>query len=163
MVIPGGGSGGGWEAEIKTGVGLATVSNRVAVFRDELFIQLDLYRAPSSSRVQTVDFVIFDNDTGETVHVQSEESAGYCSFGGGDPCNALRLDHSARWPSTGLPVRNHNYTVEITALLADGNANTWSAQFGIASPALADATIRQALVASITETGPGNNLSLIHI
>ena len=114
VVIPGGGpTGDGWNVQITTGAGLATSEDGVAVFRRGMYVRLDIYSTPDNRRVEQVRFSIFDNDTSEDVHSQTEASAGYCSFGGGEPCNTLRLDRDARWPSTGIPVRNHSYSVDM--------------------------------------------------
>jgi hypothetical protein len=112
--------------------------------------------------VEQVRFSIFDNDTSEDVHSQIEGSAGYCSFGGGEPCNTLRLDRDARWPSTGIPVRNHSYSVDMEVTLDDGTTNYWNAQIRVDSPDLVESGGgQQPLYAAITETGPGSNSDFV--
>ena len=159
VVIPGGGpTGDGWNVQITTGAGLATSEDGVAVFRRGMYVRLDIYSTTDNRRVEQVRFSIFDNDTSEDVHGQTEASAGYCSFGGGEPCNTLRLDRDARWPSTGIPVRNHSYSVDMEVTLDDGTTNYWNAQIRVDSPDLVETGGgQQQLYAAITETGPGSN------
>ena len=163
VVIPGGGpSGDGWNAQITTGAGLASTVDGVAVFRRGMYIRLDIYSTPGNRRVQQVRFFISDDNTGEVdVHTQTEAVAAYCSFGGNEVCEVLRLDGSARWPSTGIPIRNHSYSVNMEVTLADGSVNNWFAQIRVDSPDLVESGGQQPIYAEITETGPGSNSDFV--
>jgi hypothetical protein len=165
VVIPGGGpSGDGWNAQITTGAGLAATVDGVAVFRRGMFIRLDIYSTPGNRRVQQVRFFFSDDDTGEVdVHTQTEAVPAYCSFGGNEVCEVLRLDGDARWPSTGIPIRNHSYSVNMEVTLDDGTANNWFAQIRVDSPDLDESAnvSEQPLYAEITETGPGSNSDFV--
>ncbi len=165
VVIPGGGpSGDGWNAQITTGAGLASTVDGAAVFRRGLYIRLDIYSTPGNRRVQQVRFSFSDDDTGEfDVHTLTEAVAAYCSFGGNEVCEVLRLDGNARWPSTGIPIRNHSYSVNMEVTLDDCTVNNWFAQIRVDSPDLAESAnvSEQPLYAEITETGPGSNSDFV--
>ncbi len=108
VLLPGGGpSGDGWNTEIVSGRGMVTAVDGVAIFRDRMYVRLEIYSTPNNRDVRSVRFTVVPDGDFDPVNEQTESNAGYCSFGGGEPeCNVLRLDSGARWPSSGLSIDN---------------------------------------------------------
>ena len=77
--------------------------------------------------ITAVEFSVLD-ENGEEVQFNSEETAGFCIFGGGEPdCNPWELDNGVYvWPSTGEPVHNETYTLNVRVILDDGNEGNWN-------------------------------------
>jgi hypothetical protein len=109
------------------------------VVRDFMAIRVDA-RIPGTAAtngdgIQNVQIVVFDNQSGETVIDQTEGTAGYCSFGGGEPdCTIWRFaEHGNRWPK-GQQVVNGTYSVNVTINPKDGAYPTvqWNFQFEVA-------------------------------
>lgn len=109
------------------------------VVRDFLAIRVDARipggAAKNGDGIQNVQIVVFDNQSGDTVIDQTESTAGYCSFGGGEPdCVIWRFaEHDNRWPK-GQPVVNGSYSVNVTINPKDGAYPTvqWNFQFEVA-------------------------------
>ena len=79
--------------------------------------------------IASIEFTIRDAD-GNVVHENSEETPGFCVFGGGEPaCNTWLLeDYVYKWPSTGIPVEDGVYELRVRVILDDdsqGDGN-WS-------------------------------------
>ena len=79
--------------------------------------------------ITAVEFTIEDANE-NVVHSNSEETPGFCIFGGGEPaCNTwLFEDDVYKWPSTGEPVKDGVYKLSVHVILDDdsqGDGN-WS-------------------------------------
>ena len=79
--------------------------------------------------ITAVEFTIQDANK-HVVHSNSEETPGFCIFGGGEPaCNTWLLeDYIYKWPSTGEPVKDGVYELRVHVILDDdsnGDGN-WS-------------------------------------
>jgi len=79
--------------------------------------------------IASIEFTIRDAD-GNEVHSNSEETPGFCVFGGGEPnCNTWVFeDYVYKWPSTGIPVEDGVYELRVRVILDDdsqGDGN-WS-------------------------------------
>jgi hypothetical protein len=70
--------------------------------------------------IVSVEFTIKDANN-NVVHSNSEETAGFCIFGGGEPnCNTwLVEDYVYKWPSTGIPVEDGEYDIQIRVIMDD--------------------------------------------
>lgn len=69
--------------------------------------------------VSNVEFIIFDQN-GQEVHRRTENLAGYCAFGGGEPdCNVWRFaERDFKWPS-GLDIQSGIHTLVATINMQD--------------------------------------------
>jgi hypothetical protein len=79
--------------------------------------------------IAAIEFTIRDAE-GNLVHSNSEETPGFCVFGGGEPaCNTWLLDEYVyKWASTGIPVEDGVYELRVRVILDDdsqGDGN-WS-------------------------------------
>jgi len=84
--------------------------------------------------ITAVEFTVTD-ENGDVVQSNSEETAGFCIFGGGEPdCNTWLLEDSVyKWPSTGEPVKDGVYELQVHVILDDdsnGDGN-WTYQLTI--------------------------------
>lgn len=162
----GGGGGGGLAGEIRADTALVRDPNGQPTFRDAMYLRMLVWNPDRGNDdgdgIDYVEFFIEENfgDFRE-VHYRRENTAGYCSFGGGEPlCNELRLRSGARWPETDIPIFNGDYTATIVAHPRDSSDTpSWSVGFTIASPNLESDDGNgygqpEALVASIAQTGP---------
>ena len=107
------------------------------IFRDD-FDREYLYRLSAhdinvgeddGDGIASIEFTIRDSD-GNVVHSNSEETPGFCVFGGGEPdCNTWLLeDYVYKWPSSGIPVEEGVYELRVRVILDDdsqGDGN-WS-------------------------------------
>ena len=75
------------------------------------------FKAKKDGRgIAKVDFKVASADGGKTYFKNTEQNAGYCIFGGGEPdCNPWTFeDGQYKWKSGGLPVKSGNYALTIT-------------------------------------------------
>ncbi len=79
---------------------------------------------PNARNGQGVAKVVFEirNQAGQRVHTQTETNPRFCAFGGDDNCFWPIPATNARWPSTGLPIQNGEYTVKATVFDAANNS-----------------------------------------
>ena len=85
--------------------------------------------SPDGKGISHVDFAVFDG--GNQVHKRTEQNAGYCIFGGGEPhCNLWPVEGDAyKWPDGARVEAGREYSVLITAIADDGQtAAYWSFQ-----------------------------------
>jgi hypothetical protein len=72
---------------------------------------------------------------GNIVQSNSEETPGFCIFGGGEPdCNPWKLDNGVYvWSSTGEPVHDETYTLNVRVILDDSSQGegNWTYQLTI--------------------------------
>jgi hypothetical protein len=108
------------------------------VFRDKMVFQVEVFDPNVGSQdgdgIQDVKITIRDGD--KVVHEITEEQAGYCAFGGGEPdCNVWVLaDHDYKW-SGGDPIINYRtYNVDIVITPEEGEAETWRWSFIVELP-----------------------------
>ena len=114
MLLPGGGPNGDLAGDLVSDPAIVRNDGNVAIFRDSMFLRLEIYNTPDNRNVNRVVFSFFDpnSDSGDPVYVNEEGTRGYCSFGGGEPiCNYLRLRSGSTWPDTGIPIHQCNYNV----------------------------------------------------
>jgi hypothetical protein len=100
-----------------------------------VFARFPASAAHDGEGVDNVQIRIESDETGETVQDQTEHTAGYCSFGGGEPDCVVWVfaEHGNKWPK-GQPITNGTYTVNVTITPVDQNNPTvnWNFQFEVA-------------------------------
>ncbi len=110
------------------------VANPV-VFHDRIVFQVEVFdRAVGhydGAGIQSVRFNVTDG-TGKTVLDQTENTAGYCAFGGGEPmCTVWYFsEHNNHWPN-GAVLHPGLHNVQITITPKSGNDVTWVWKFRI--------------------------------
>ena len=81
------------------------------------------------------NIAINDDQSGELVQERTERTAGYCSFGGGEPdCDIwVFAEHDNQWPN-GQAVADGTYTVNISITQAGSSEPSvfWNFQFEVA-------------------------------
>jgi hypothetical protein len=117
------------------------VSNPL-ILRDRIALRVEVFD-PAQGRsdgdgIESVTFNIND-ENGNPVHTNREESAPYCLFGGSDPlCTSYFFaDHGYRWPN-GAPITNGLHETAIIIQPVRGDSAIWVFRFrieGINSPA----------------------------
>lgn len=168
--MPGGGGGGGFDGEVRTERGIVADRNN-PVFRDRLFLRMEVYQTPNNRSVDHVEFVVQQqtHDGDREVYRHSEGTDGYCLFGGGEPnCNVLSLQPGVTWPDTNTPITDGFYNVDITVFVEGRNdTGNWNTFFEIDIPGQ-DAGDNQNgggqsggesqsdLVVNLVQIGPGN-------
>jgi hypothetical protein len=105
------------------------------VFRVEVFdTRVGMY---DGAGIDHVDFHIEPDDgSGQIVYERTEQNAGYCVFGGGEPdCNVLTLESGSRWPDPfGGEILNGRYLARIDIVPENGEPTQWRWRFEIAIP-----------------------------
>lgn len=157
--LPGGRAGGGFDGLLRTEQGMATTREddtygTVSVFQNNFYVRMEVYQTPDNRKVDRVEFSIED-EFNNIVHTQTERTAGYCLFGGGEPnCTALTLRRGAKWPSTNLPILNGYYTVYAKVYVQGQNSpGSYNTQIQIDIPG--NASNNDDLVVDVVQTGPG--------
>ena len=108
-------------------------NNRQVIFHNEVYFQLKV-RDPhkgsfDGAGVKTVEFDVRD-DKG-SVYQRTEQHAGYCVFGGGEPdCNIRQFDDG--WGNGHQMIENTQYTAEMRILLESGDELNWRWRFFVA-------------------------------
>jgi hypothetical protein len=122
------------------------------VFRDKLVFQVEVFDASVGSRdgdgIKDVKITIRDGD--KVVHERTEEQAGYCVFGGGEPdCNVwVFADYDYKWPG-GDPIINYRtYNVDMVITPQQGEVANWRWSFMVELPG--QASPPQARINNIT-------------
>ena len=116
-VVPGVGDPRGLEGQIILPGYPGPVSD-VPVFRGRIVFRLNVYDpavgAIDGSGIRSVDFTITDPE-GEVVHTQTENQAGFCAFGGGEPTCTVWVfaEHGNTW-SKGKGVLLGTYSANMT-------------------------------------------------
>jgi hypothetical protein len=108
------------------------------VFRDRIVFQVEVFDASVGSKdgdgIKDVKITIRDGD--KVVHERTEEQAGYCVFGGGEPdCNVwVFADYDYKWPG-GDPIINYRtYNVDMVITPQQGEVANWRWSFMIELP-----------------------------
>src|SRR6266508_3671926 len=100
-----------------------------------VFARFPASAAHDGDGVDNVQIRISDDQSGETVQDQTEHTAGYCAFQGGEPDCVVWVfaEHNNQWPK-GQPIENGTYTVNVTITPVDENNPTvnWNFQFEVA-------------------------------
>jgi hypothetical protein len=108
------------------------------IFRDRLVFRVEVYNPSKgdkdSAGIEKVKITIERLEDNKIVHERTENNAGYCVFGGGEPdCNVLVFAQSNnRWPEKGQPlIENglHKAYFEITT--KDNETEEWNWSFWI--------------------------------
>jgi hypothetical protein len=108
------------------------------VFRDRLVFRVEVYDPSKGDKdgagIEKVKITIKRLENNQIVHERTENNAGYCVFGGGEPdCNVLVFAQSNnRWPEKGQPtIENglHKAFIEITT--KDNETEEWNWSFWI--------------------------------
>jgi len=109
------------------------------IFRDRIVFRVEVFdRAVGNTDgagIQNVKFVINGpNDEGE-VHKRTENTAGYCVFGGGEPnCDVWVFSQRGnKWPD-GKPVVDGQHNATITITPKQGKPVQWNWTFEIKRP-----------------------------
>jgi len=119
------------------GFSQAQISNPM-VFRDRMVFQVEVFDANVGTKdgdgIENVTFRI-TGPSGTLVHERTENNAGYCVFGGGEPdCTVwVFADHGYRWPD-GEPITNGTHDVEATINPENGDSVTWMWSFKVELP-----------------------------
>jgi hypothetical protein len=119
------------------GFSQAQVSNPM-VFRDRAVFQVEVFDDDVGTQdgdgIKNVTFTI-QNKRGTLVHERTENHAGYCVFGGGEPeCNVwVFADHDYRWPD-GEPIANGTYDVNARINPEHGDDVNWIWTFAVELP-----------------------------
>ena len=106
------------------------------VYRDRIVFQAEVFDANVGTNdgdgIENVTFTILDPN-GNPVHERTENNAGYCVFGGGEPdCDVLSLaEYDAHWPG-GAQITNGLHTVTIDINPYNGSNVVWMWSFEIA-------------------------------
>jgi hypothetical protein len=111
------------------------------VFHDKIALRA-IIRDPQAGNkdgagIDQVEFKIFqgqDTSNDSLVYSHIEKTAGFCSFGGGEPtCTILDLSKTTRWPTSNKPIQKGVYSVQITTQPKDPNRNgaSWHFEFKI--------------------------------
>jgi len=108
------------------------------VFHDQIVFQVEVWDksvgTADGEGIRHVEFVI--RDGGQVVHERTENNAGYCVFGGGEPdCTVwVFSEHGNKWPS-GYPVREGvRYDVSVTIVADSGETADWMWGFQVDLP-----------------------------
>ena len=115
------------------------VSSPTMIFRDRIVFRVEVFdkNTPGphtdGAGIQNVKFVI-TGPNGE-VHSRSENTAGYCAFGGGEPnCDVWVFSQRGnKWPN-GKTIENGDHNVTITITPKQGKPVQWFWQFKIERP-----------------------------
>jgi hypothetical protein len=108
------------------------------IFRDRLVFRVEVYDPSKGDKdgagIEKVKITIERLEDNQIVHERTENNAGYCVFGGGEPdCNVLVFAQSDnRWPEEGQPsIENglHKAFIEITT--KDNKTEEWNWSFWI--------------------------------
>jgi hypothetical protein len=108
------------------------------VFRDKVVFQVEVFDPNVGSQdgdgIQDVKITIRDGD--QIVHERTEQQAGYCVFGGGEPdCNVwVFADHDYKWPGGDLIINYRTYNVDIVITPEEGEAEIWRWSFMVELP-----------------------------
>ena len=108
------------------------------VFRERMVFQAEVRDSSvgpnDGDGIQSVRFAITD-DRGQEVHVQQENDAGYCVFGGGEPdCNVwVFAETGYRWPD-GAMLFPGSYSVVIDITPTQAEAVSWFWSFRVELP-----------------------------
>ncbi|MBI1878969.1 MAG: SH3 domain-containing protein [Chloroflexi bacterium] len=130
------------------------------VFRNRMVFRVIAYDIrrmglKDGAGIENVRFEI-TNSQGSVVYEHTEQTAGYCVFGGGEPnCNVWNFaEHNYRWPEpySDQRIENDDYTVQITIQPQNGDAANWNFDFRIEG---APANEPSNLTAEVVQTGPG--------
>jgi hypothetical protein len=109
-----------------------------AIFRDSLVFQVEVYDPSQGNKdgagIEKVKITIERLEDNQIVHERTENNAGYCVFGGGEPdCNVLVFAQSNnKWPEKGQPtIENglHKAFIEITT--KNNETENWNWSFWI--------------------------------
>lgn len=115
------------------------------VYRDRIVFQAEVFDANTGTNdgdgIENVTFTIVDSN-GDPVHERTENNAGYCVFGGGEPdCNVLWLtENSPQWPG-GAQVSSGFHDVSIDINPYNGDNVVWMWSFEIDLPHAASTSI----------------------
>jgi hypothetical protein len=138
VLVPGGGD--GLQGQVRL-PGLPSTDPENLVFTDRIIFYMEVFDsdvgAQDGDGIDHVDFTITDNDSGETVHTHTEDTAKYCVFGGGEPdCNVFVFeDNNHLWPETNLPVHDGSYNVNVHVVADDlDKEGDWNFDFEIQQP-----------------------------
>jgi hypothetical protein len=111
------------------------------VFHDKMALQAIIRDPKAGSKdgagIKNVVFQIYegqDTVSDSLVYSHTENTAGFCIFGGGEPtCNLLDLAYTHNWPDTNKPIKQGLYSVQITSnpKNPDRNGAFWHFQFKI--------------------------------
>ncbi len=106
------------------------------IFRDRLVFQV-IVSDPDEGNydgagIENVNIKIFGPDE-EKVHERTENVAGYCVFGGGEPdCNVFSLQDYDRWPEEGQrPIEDGFHRVQADITYDGDRVETWNWSFWI--------------------------------
>jgi hypothetical protein len=85
--------------------------------------------------IDHVEFTILD-DNGDQVYQHTENTAGYCIFGGGEPnCNPWTLeDYVYKWEPGGQPVQEGQYQLLVVVTAESSEQSNWTYQVEVALP-----------------------------
>jgi hypothetical protein len=99
----------------------APMVDQALVFQVEAYVSG--YGNQDGEGISHVDLKVIPAGGGDAVHERTEQNAGYCAFGGGEPdCNIWNFaEHGNAWPS-GEPVQPGRYILQATAYSVDGNS-----------------------------------------
>jgi hypothetical protein len=113
--------------------------------------------------IRNVEFTITRDDGDDTTLYQhTENTPGYCAFGGGEPnCNVLvYAQTNNRWPDTNLPIVDGLHRAFMQINRQNGDSENWNWGFEIRG-ALPQATEPSDITAEVVQTGPGTNANIV--
>jgi hypothetical protein len=122
--------------------------DNIPVFREYVIFQLDPSRraADNETRVESVEFRIEDDDSGDRIYRHTEGTAPYCVFANeGSTCNNIWFvaQTGGRWPQdSGVGMRPSNRRVDPSAIYRarmvveyeNGDSDNWDFRFRIIPP-----------------------------
>ncbi len=135
------------------------------VFRNRMVFRVLVYDIrqglTDGAGIANVHFKII-NSQGIIVHEHTEQTAGYCVFGGGEPnCNVWNFaERNYRWPEphNDQLIENDNYTAQITIQPKEGDPANWNFDFRIEG---ALASQPSTITAQVVQTGPHSDADVI--
>jgi hypothetical protein len=106
-------------------------------FNPDFFLRMYVFRTDDTNEqfsaskdgrdITSVQFTVTSLDGNVVYYDHTENTAGYCIFGGGEPdCSPWVFENGQyRWVSGGEPVKPGNYQLTITVTATDNQVGVW--------------------------------------
>jgi hypothetical protein len=110
-----------------------------ADFNSQYFVRMRAHDTNAGEKdgdgIDHVTFQVSDADD-NLVYERTENTAGYCIFGGGEPeCNPWVLeDYAYKWKSGGEAVKEGNYELAVQIVTTNGDEGNWRYQIELKLP-----------------------------
>jgi len=138
------------------------------VFRDKLVFRVEAYDpsvgTTDGAGIDNVKITINREDDGQTVYERTENQAGYCVFGGGEPdCNVFVFaDNYNSWPESNEPIFDGPYRAFILITTNAGITEQWNWGFRIEGVATQTSETDNAEISmKLLQVGPGDTVPMV--